>query len=110
TESDPPVSLVSPRPNAPATAIGETWQKIDVQGGPGHLLEAITLSGPDAVGVGRGGCVPDFNNPTICHGGAWLARPGQPFVPAPDQPGLEMGVDSPAGGPEKGIFDVAAGP
>ena len=106
----PPVVLVSPEPDVPVDAIGETWQTIDVPGGPGYLLESVTFNGPDLVGVGRGGCVPDFSNPTNCYGGAWVAPPGQAFVSMPDQPGLEMGLDSGPSGPEKGIFDVAAGP
>ena len=107
---DPPVSLVSPGPDASAVAIGDTWQTIDVPGGPGSLLEAVTLNGADVVSVGRGGCVPDFSNPTTCYGAAWVAPPGQAFEAAPDQPGLEMGLETATSGPEKGMFDVAAGP
>ena len=108
--ADPPVSLVSPGPDIPVDSIGDTWRTIDVPVAPGHLLEAVTLNGTDLVGVGRGGCVPDFSNPTNCYGASWVAPAAQGFVAAPDQPGLEMGLESGTSGPDKGIFDVASGP
>ena len=107
---DPPVLLVSPSPDRAAATIGDAWLELDVPAAPGRLLEAITLDDANLVGVGRGGCDPDFDNPTACYGAAWVAPPGQGFIPAVDQPGLEMGVEPAPSGPEKGIFDVAAGP
>ena len=99
---DPPVSLVSPGPDASADAIGDTWQTIDVPGGPGYLLEAVTLNGADVVGVGRGGCVPDFSQPDdlLRRGLGRASRPG--IRAAPDQPGLEMGLESARVDPRRG--------
>ncbi len=54
--------------------------------------------------------MPDFSNPTDCYGAAWTAAQGRSWVRAEDQPGLAVGLESPTSGPEKGIFDVAAGP
>ncbi len=110
TPTDPP-ALVSPGPDASPAIVGETWETIDFpQESNGRLIEAVTFSGTDLVGVGRGACLPDSNAPTNCYGAAWTAAPGQPWIGAPDQPGLEVGLTFPISGPAKGIFDVAAGP
>jgi len=73
-------------------------------------MEAVTFDGAKLVGVGRGGCLPDFDNPTDCYGAAWTSADGATWVRAGDQPGLAVGLEVPVSGPEKGIFDVAAGP
>ena len=109
--SEPPVAPVSPGPSTPAALVGESWEAMKFDdGGTGGWMVAATLSGSDLVGVGRGGCVPDFNNPTNCYGAAWTASPGEPWVRAPDQPGLEMGLGVSSSGPLKLISDVVAGP
>ena len=106
----PPVAVVSPAPTTPPIEVGETWDAMDFQVGSDGLLEAITFDGTSLVGVGRGSCVVDSNASGSCHGAAWTAGPGEPLAGAPEQPGLEMGTGTAPSGPEKGIFDVVAGP
>ena len=106
----PPVAADSPGPNQAPIVVGETWDTMDFQAGPVGLLEAITFDGTNLAGVGRGNCVADSNGTGSCHGAAWTAGPSEGWVSAPEQPGLEMGTGTPTSGPEKGIFDVAAGP
>ena len=106
-----PVVVASPGPDASPAALGDTWESVDFPpSSDGSVIEGITFAGADMVGVGRGGCVPDFDNPTSCFGAAWTATAGGRWVRAPDQPGLEMGVGRSISGPDSGIFDVASGP
>ena len=109
--SIPPIARVSPGPDASSTTIGRTWEMLTIEdGSTGRYISAVTFAGSDLVGVGRGGCVPDFVNPTDCYGAAWTAAAGEDWVTAPDQAGLEMGLAGAASGPEKSIDDVADGP
>jgi len=106
-----PVADASPGLDTVPAALGETWQTLDFPAySAGGLIEAVAFDGVDFVGVGRGGCVPDFNDPTNCYGAAWTMAPDGAWVRTPDQPGLEVGLTVPTSGPEKGIFDVAMGP
>jgi hypothetical protein len=106
-----PVADASPGPDTVPAVLGETWATMDIPAySAGGLIEAVAFDGVNFVGVGRGGCVPDFNDPTNCYGGAWTATPGDAWIRTPDQPGLEVGLTVPTSGPEKGIFDVAMGP
>jgi len=103
-------AVVVQDPDPTPEPIDDGWHTLAFEDGAFGLIEAATFVGTDLVGVGRGGCVPDYDDPTNCYGAAWTASGGQGWIRAPDQPGLEVGVRFPSGGPEKGIFDIAAGP
>jgi hypothetical protein len=105
-----PVAIVSPRPDAPPVAIGETWGTIEFPAGGAGSIEAVAFSGPDIVGVGGGACVPVGEAPSQCYSAAWTARAGQGWVGVPDQPGLEVGPAIATSDPQAGMFDAAAGP
>ena len=105
------VVVASPGPDASPVLAGETWGTLDFSAyTPGVLIEAATFAGTDLVGVGRGGCVPDLNDPTDCYGAAWTAATGEGWTRSPDQPDLAVGLTVASSGPSKGILDVAAGP
>lgn len=108
--SEPPIAIFSPRPDASPLPIAQTWETIPIEDSSTRYVSAVTFAGSDLVGVGRGACVPDFNNPTACYGAAWTAGPGQGWLPAADQPGLQMGVGQTFGVQQKIISDVASGP
>lgn len=105
-----PAAIVSPGPSASPPAAGEIWESIDFTEGSNGIIEAITFSGTDLVGVGRGACVPDFADPTVCYGAAWTAGIGEPWTKAPEQDGLTVAPGGVTSGPQTGILDVAAGP
>lgn len=73
-------------------------------------MEAVAITESGFVAVGGPVCVPQNGPPTKCHGSVWTAAAGEGWTRAPDQPGLEVGLDSPSSGPGIGIFDVSAGP
>jgi hypothetical protein len=109
-----PVAVVSPGPAASPAVVGETWEALaipasDVGSGSIGLMKAVAVTESGFVAVGGPVCVPQ-NDPTTCHGSVWTAAAGEGWTRAPDQPGLELGLDSPNSRPPTGIFDVAAGP
>ncbi len=106
-----PVAIATPVPDATPLVVGETWGTLDFPAyTPGALIEAAMFTGTDLVGVGRGGCVPDLNDPAECYGSAWIAADGEGWSRVPDQAGLGVGLTVVTIGPPKGIFDVAMGP
>jgi hypothetical protein len=109
----PPAAVVSPAPDPTSAPVGETWAVMPFDAASGGAnLEAVTFSGADLVGVGRGGCVVDSDGNGECQAAVWTsdAASGGSWARAPEQPGLAVGLGFSTGGPEKGIFDVAAGP
>ncbi len=109
-----PVAVVSPGPDASPAVVGETWETLaipasDVGSGSIGLMKAVAVTESGFVAVGGPVCVPQ-NDPTTCHGSVWTAAAGEGWTRAPDQLGLELGLDSPNSRPPTGIFDVAAGP
>jgi anti-sigma factor RsiW len=108
-----PVAVVDPTttPEASPPVVGEAWRTVDFpKSSSGSLIEAATFAGTGLVGVGRGGCLPDSDNPTHCYAAAWTAAAGDGWTGAPDQPGLEVGLGRGLAGPTKGILDVVDGP
>jgi len=106
-----PLAVSSKAPDASPLVNGETWGTLGFPDySPGVLIEAATFAGRDVVGVGRGGCLPDLNDPTDCYGAAWTAIGGGDLTRTPDQPGLEVGLTVVSSGPPKGLVDVATGP
>lgn len=106
-----PVAIATPVPDATPLVVGEKWGTLDFPAyTPGALIEAAMFTGTDLIGVGRGGCVPDLNDPTDCYGSAWIAADGEGWSRVPDQAGLGVGLTVVTSGPPKGIFDVAMGP
>ena len=109
-----PVTAVSPRPDSPPVALGVTWRPFaipaeDLGKGWLGLMKAVTGTELGFVAVGGPECTPE-NQPTECHGAVWTTVVGPSWTRAPDQPDLELGLDSPNNRPPTGIFDVAAGP
>jgi hypothetical protein len=109
-----PVTVASPRPDASPVAVGRTWRPLAVPAsavGSGWigLMKAVTVTESGLVAVGGPECAPP-NQPTKCHGSVWTRAAGESWTRAPDQPSLELGLDSPNNRPPTGIFDVAAGP
>jgi hypothetical protein len=109
---DPPVALISPRPDAsrPVT-LGKTWDTVVIEDGSrSRHIRAVASAGSTLVGVGRGECLPDFSDPTTCYGAAWTNVDGAVWTAAPNQAGLEMGLTDPTSGQERAIHDVTNGP
>jgi hypothetical protein len=103
--SESAVAVATPGLEASSAPPAETWGTIAFpEGASDGDIEAVTFVGADLVGVGRGGCIPDFDTPTNCYGAAWTATSDSAWTRSPDQPGLEMGIE------ETGIYDLASGP
>lgn len=109
-----PVTVRSPRPDTSPLVVGETWGTLkfptsDVGSGWVGRMEAVTATASGLIAVGRPVCAPQ-DDPTQCRASVWTAVASEGWTRAPDEQGLELGLTNPTSGPEKGVFDVAAGP
>lgn len=103
-----------PAPPAP-TPLGEgdlgyAWTEAAVPaaaGRPDGVVEAVTAGGPGFVAVGRG-CVTTID-PPICEGVVWTSTDGRTWARGPASDATDTGAVFSTGGPEIGMFDVAAG-